>query len=309
MAKTSLKKSKETFSFHLDGGHEINALLLSTIINNMATLVDISGKEIGPDIYIKMNVTAFKDGSFQIDFSAICETAETIFQTLKRTKPTLTFDTATNIINTVKTFFEIKRFLKGEKPTSTQYKENGDVGITNVNNLTLIVNKYEANILKNCRIDQLVTNVARCVTQHNPNGGFSLSSSTTGENKYSAQDTHNMSVSTLFQDDNIINMQCQKITTDLYIKMPDLTGYRQWEMYFQGERIRVNIEDNDFLEKVHNGLTFKAGDYIKCVLQITIELDKNGIPQNNTTKYSVLSVIGGIQHKENGNQLNFNDLN
>lgn len=306
MAKTSLEKSKETFSFHLDGGHEINALLLSTIINNMATLVDISGKEIDPDIYIKMNVTAFKDGSFQIDFSAICETAETIFQTLIMANPALTL--ATNIIDTVKTFFEIKRFLKGEKPTLTQYKENGDVIITNVNNSTLTVNKYEANIFNNCRIDQLVTNVAHCATQHNPNGGFSLSSST-GENKYSAQDTHNMSVSTLFQDDSIINMQCQKITTDLYIKMPDLTGYRQWEMYFQGERIRVNIEDNDFLEKVHNGLTFKAGDYIKCVLQITIELDKNGIPQNNTTKYSVLSVIGEIQHKENGNQLNFNDLN
>ena len=110
MAKTSLEKSKETFSFHLDGGHEINALLLSTIINNMATLVDISGKEIDPDIYIKMNVTAFKDGSFQIDFSAICETAETIFQTLIMANPALTL--ATNIIATVKTFFEIKRFLK-----------------------------------------------------------------------------------------------------------------------------------------------------------------------------------------------------
>lgn len=66
-----LVKSEDVFSFHLDGNSSIDAILLSKIISNIAELTKMAAIYENPDSYLRMNVTAFKNGSFEIDFSTI----------------------------------------------------------------------------------------------------------------------------------------------------------------------------------------------------------------------------------------------
>lgn len=63
-----LVKSEDVFSFHLDGNSSIDAILLSKIISNIAELTKMAAIYENPDSYLRMNVTAFKNGSFEIDF-------------------------------------------------------------------------------------------------------------------------------------------------------------------------------------------------------------------------------------------------
>ena len=70
-----LTKSESSLNFHLDGESQIDAKLLSRIINDFAELTQCAAKDIDHEAYLKMNVTAFENGSFNIAFSAVCEKA------------------------------------------------------------------------------------------------------------------------------------------------------------------------------------------------------------------------------------------
>ena len=99
-----LIKSEDYFSFHLDGKNSIDAKILSELIGDIAELTKFAALEENPDAYLKMNVTAFENGSFQINFSAICEFAENL---INNVLPLAEFASIT--ISTVKEFFEIKK--------------------------------------------------------------------------------------------------------------------------------------------------------------------------------------------------------
>lgn len=119
-----LIESREMMSFHLDGESEIDAALLSKMISDMAELTKITAKEVNPEAYLKMNVTAFKNGSFQIDFSAVCQVAESLFDAFA---PGVTL--AATVIGGVKGIFEIKKLLKGEKAKSVTEIQNGYITV------------------------------------------------------------------------------------------------------------------------------------------------------------------------------------
>lgn len=102
-----LVKSEDVFSFHLDGNSSIDAILLSKIISNIAELTKMAAIYENPDSYLRMNVTAFKNGSFEIDFSTICEITENI---ISQGNDLIGF--ASTAIATVKGFLDVKKLLK-----------------------------------------------------------------------------------------------------------------------------------------------------------------------------------------------------
>lgn len=111
--ENDLIQSKAQFSFHLDGENEIDATLLSKTIADMAELTKLAAREQDPDAYLKMNVTAFKNGSFQIDFATVCQAVQNIYQAAP-----VVAGLALTVVSAVKGIFEIKKILKGEKPKS-----------------------------------------------------------------------------------------------------------------------------------------------------------------------------------------------
>lgn len=291
-------KSKAGFSLHLDGNNEIDAVLLSKIIRDIASLTKMAANSENPEAYLKMNVTAFKDGSFEIDFSAICETAMTTAQTVV---PMLAsyFDLAHKAVNILKAYFEIKKHLKGAAPKEVH--EKGDVvEVTNIDGRIIQAPKASANIMYNSYIDNLVINISGYATEHDPKGGFSISDEK-DHHHYTVDDIKQMTK--LLPMEEIISCQKTRKETILYIRKPDILGNSRWGFKYENKNIEANIEDEDFLDSVHNGLSVAAGDYVQARLEICVDLDPDGEPIKGSEKYTVYKVCGSIQHSSEEEQL------
>ena len=113
----NLMKSEALLEFHLEGDSCIEAELLSKTIHDFAELTKLAAKEENPEAYLKMNVTAFKNGSFQVDFSAVCEITRNLL-----TPENVSI--AKDILSVVIGFFEIKKHLKGKEAKRLQQKGN-----------------------------------------------------------------------------------------------------------------------------------------------------------------------------------------
>lgn len=299
----NLIESNTKFSFHLDGDSEIDTFLLTDTIQNMAELTKIAVTAENPEAYLKMNVTALKNGSFEICFSAVCSYAEEILTFAATAAPL-----ALTAVETVKGFFEIKRFLKGEQPKSVTENEDKTIRIEKSNAETITVNAASGNIINgdnNVIIDKCIVNIFHNAAEHNPTGGCSFSDEK-GTAYYSNNDVKHMKKPFVQKQDTIINRSIAK-AVDLSIKKPDLIGQSQWGFRYNNKNIDARISDDTFLEQIHKGIPIKKGDYITTTLQIDTELDLFGMPIPGSEKYEIIEVIGGIKHCTQNNEFDFGE--
>lgn len=282
-------KSEDRFSFHLDGESSIDAIVLSEIIMDLTELTKIAALEENPDAYLKMNVTAFKNGSFQIDFSAICEFTENLISNSSQL-----IQLASTAVTTVKGFFEIKKLLKGNKPKSIHNLDDGKITVTGQDNHSVTVNKSSGAVINNFNIDNLVVKISSCVGENNKDGGFSFKTST-NTTHFSNKDVTQMSKPLpIIEEEQIRNTI---ILADLPIKKADLLGKSAWSFIFNNKTIDAKIDDEDFIDLIHNGkISIHSGDYITAELVISVKLNENSFPDENSTKYTVRKVVGEIKN-------------
>ena len=264
-----LMKSEAKVSLHLDGNNTIDAVALSEIIKNFAELAKYAAVRQDPDSYLKMNVTAFKNGSFQIDFSAIQEFIDNLIN-----NPTEMLSFAGQVISTVKGYFEIKKLLKGKKEESVVDNCDGTITITSQDGSTATVNKNSISVMQNAQIDNMVVNVTTNIYNHNPRGGFSLS---TGEDEsyFSNNDVIEMKKALPIADEEIVKNS--RIRADLQISKADILKYSAWTFIYKGS------------------MAIKSGSYITADLLISVRME-NGAPVNNAAKYTIEKVYGGIKN-------------
>lgn len=295
-----MMQSETQFSFHLDGSNEIDASLLAKIINDFAAITEYTSNNINKDAYLKMKVTAFRNGSFEIDFSAIIELASTL---IIAAPAAITF--AETVVDTVKGYLEIKKLLKGKSPKKVTELPDHMTRIENLEGQSIVVPKQSADIIKNTYIDKHVTNISYYVVEHNPEGGFSFDTPS-GKLYCSKNDVKNIGQPLPIVESELIKRGRANVA--LHIKKPDLLGRSQWEFRYNykdsTQNISATIEDDDFLNKVRSGeYTIKASDYINVLLEVETKLDEQQRPVNGSEKYRVLKVIGPIMHEENHEQL------
>lgn len=286
--ENELIESRAKMSFHLDGENEIDASLLSHMISDMADFTQIMAKEVNPDAYLKMNVTAFKNGSFQVDFSAVCQAAQSIFLTVGAAATI-----AGSVIGAVKGGIELKKLLKGEKPKSIKKLPDGKVEIESKDGDKATVPSASQTVIYNIRADQLITNISGYAKEHNPNGGFTVSDES-GAVYCSTDDVMGMS-----KPSNIVETTtCQRSHTevDMLIRKAVLEGSSKWGFDYNGRAIDATIEDEDFLLWFMENGTVNRGDHIRATLDILTDVDPNGVAIKGTEKFTVVQVHGRILH-------------
>ena len=291
--KTDLLKSQANLGFHLHGDSYIDAELLSRTIHDVVELTKLAALEENPDAYLKMNVTAFKNGSFQIDFSAICEIARNLF-TVEN------INIASGIISTVVGFFEIKKHLKGKAPKSVT-PSGPNLKVENEDGDVITVSRSSGSVIYNIKMDQLVVNVAADALEHNPNGGFTLSA---GDFEFTCNKDDASVISKPLPIEE--STTCKRYTVEdlLPIKKADILGKSAWSFIYKDRVINATIGDDDFLRKIHTGsVSIHAGDYIEATIQIFVDLDENGSPMPDTAKYTIIQVKGDIKNDKNVFQL------
>lgn len=284
-----LIQSKANFGFHLDGESEIDAELLSDTIHNMAELTKQASSQENPEAYLKMNVTAFKNGSFEIAFSTICQVANKIGQ-----NPIAAAAFATSVVETVKGIFEIKKLVKGEKPKRVDKIENNKIEIENNFGQSVIVPNSSGIVLSNSQIDQLVINITEDVKQHNPSGGFTLST-LDGDLNCDAEDVAGILKPLPMEEETICKHS--HFEADLPIKKADFLGKSVWEFKYKDHTLKATISDDSWEDEIHSGkISLQAGDYIRATVEVYVDLDSDGKPIENSAKYSIAKVHGGIRH-------------
>ena len=292
-----LIQSKASFGFHLDGDSEIDAELLSDTIHNMAELTKEASSQENPEAYLKMNVTAFKNGSFEIAFSAICQVANQIGQ-----NPVAAATFATAVVGTVKGIFEIKKLIKGEKPKSVTEVGKDKIKVENNEGQSITAPRASGSVLTNIKIDQFTINIAQDVKQHNLNGGFTFSTPN-GNLDCSADDVKN--ISKVLPIDEESTCKRLRFEADLPIKKADFLGVSAWEFRYKDHTMKATIGDDEWAAEIHNGKqSIKADDYITATVEEYVDIDSVGKPIIGTEKYSIVKVHGGIRH--NADQLPLN---
>ena len=271
-------ESRSNFSFHMDGESSVDAELLSSTISEMARLTKQAALIENPDAYVRLKISAFKNGSFEVIFSTICEAGNTL-------SPYIQFASAVTSI--IVGYFEIKKHLKGKNPKSVR-REGSAVRIENCEGQTIISNDSSSNIINNIHIDNMVTNIIQYTQSNDPNHGFTISND---EHKVSCtpDDLKYMSNPLPIQEKHSNITSCS--TVHLAIKKPDLLGFSKWAFLLNGRGIEASISDTDWLSKVHNGdIVIRAHDNIYALLETTIEVDESNVPIENSTRYNVLEI-------------------
>lgn len=284
----NLVKSESQFTFKFEGGDEIEAVLLSRAIVNIAELIKIASMSECPDDYVKIKVASLRSGSFRIFFSTVSEAMPNLYRSLEEVGAL-----AVKIVAVVLGFLKIKKHLNGKKPKNIVEKNGGMIEVENDAGQTITIHAGSGAVINNIKADQLIIQISECAMEHNPDGGFTV-------------DTENERVEFLPEDMvslsapiSVDESRTEKyvVTTELPIRKPDLLKNTSWQFIYQGKSIYAKILDEHFLESVNNGnVNLKSGSYIRAKLEITVYLDVNGRPLNNAVKYSVVEVIGNVAH-------------
>lgn len=292
-------RSIAAFEFKLDGENVIDALLLSKTIQDVAELTKLAAMLEDKDASIRMNVSAFKNGSFQIDFTAICDSVVNILKT-----PEAVGGLALTIISVVKGYIEIKKHLKGKEAKSVTPAEgdSSKIVVENCDGIVMLAPKSSEAVMKVVQIDNLTMNIAYYAQQHNPLGGFTITTPA-GSVECTQDDVQKMAQPLPIVVEESTHKSC-RVEAKLYIKKPALLGHSLWEFVYEGRAIKAKIEDEGFLESVSNGIVaMKAWDFIKATLKVENDFNTKGDIIPGTDKYSVLRVNGGIQHEKNHEQI------
>jgi len=298
-----LMESRAELSFRLDGDNEIEAGLLSGLISDFASLTKAVALEQDRDAYLKMNVTAFRSGSFNIDFSAISEQAETI-ATIAASATTVVA-LASKVIDVVKGCFEVKRHLNGEKAKEIIDAGNGKIAVKNKDGAVLIAPKGSDVVQNNFYIDNLVAKISLGAQENNPNGGYTISA---GECSTEFSPSDAAVISRAMPMETTSKVIASQAVADLQIRNATFVGRAKWKFYLDKKPIDASIDDDTFLELFYSGLLpIKPDDYITATYQVVTELDGNEMELTDTARYTIIKVHDGVKHDFSAAQVRMKD--
>ncbi|WMI81795.1 hypothetical protein [Anaerotignum sp. MB30-C6] len=282
-------KSVETFSFHLDGDSSVDAIQLASTIKSFAELTKAISNTEDPEAFLKLNITTFKNGSFEVIFQTVCEIAETIMSDHEKF--------ATLIASAVIGAFKIKKFLKNETPKNVT-TEGENIKIERNDGSFIYAPKASGTILSNVHIDNMVVNIVAASNESNGGNGFSIGSHNDTV-KCSAEDVQKMN--TLFEHTSVESLKIHTQTMDAYleIKKAVYVGKSKWTFVFKNISIDATIEDEEWLTKVQDGdIRIDIPKHLHAKLQIDLETDKDDRRTITPPKYKILKVYNFIDSND-----------
>lgn len=144
--------SKSSLTFTFEGDYEVDALSMVTAVQGLIKISDEIARQNYPDIQFRLSIRALSPGSLNFDFVAY---AVPVVQNLFTPS---NIEYAKNLIECVKTSFEIKSFLKGSRPNSK--KQSGDfITIENRDGSKMTVPQGQGVYFINSTIDQSITGI------------------------------------------------------------------------------------------------------------------------------------------------------
>ena len=292
---TGFCESIDTFTVKFGGSNSIDAETFTSIINNTVDLVKLSCKAVEPNAFLRLEIKATREGSFETIIDAVTRYATDLI-TKENAK------LACEVIAGYLAFLKIKQHLRGKKAKEIKQKKDQAV-IVNQNGETItaplnITNYYTTNN----QVDIVMSEIFTAL--EDSDRSEMIIEQQDSKVIFSRKDYKPMSNVIIEKSTVTSTIQSQKLQNcELIIKKPDLIGTSKWEVIFD-KRIEVKIEDEEVLKQIRDGLIkISGGSKLICDLTITVELDD---------KLNVLNIdyivpkIHGIKDKQE--QMNFFDI-
>ena len=284
--KNKFNESKCNFILKYGGKDEIDAETLSFSLNGVVkTIKSIASNEY-PDTHTKLKIINLGRGSFKITLSTAIYYAPALLPIANM---------ALNVIRTYLSYIQIKRHLHGQQPKSIIY-ENNNAEIINQDNGVIIENAHTTkNYFINCTFDNSIADTFSPLVKDEDRTGFQIIYDNKTKIDISKDEFNNMSTPIIEKENNYRKKGNTIENIELALKKPDLLGDSKWS-FILDKIIEVEMEDKEFLDKVHSGIirNLYAGVKIPVKLRIEQEFNEEGLLIKDTEKYFVEKVNGDI---------------
>lgn len=284
-------ENKSSLTFTFEGDYEVDALSIVTAMQGLIKISKEIAKQNYPGVEFRLAIRGLAPGSLSFDFVALANMASMANSLFIPDN----VEYAKNLIDCIKTSFEIKHFLKGSAPKSK--KSSGDsITIENKDGSKMTIPVTDGVYLINPTIDQSITGI---FAESSKSYGVSGVTITHGESKVEIPVRDFPALSEKIDVIQINEVSAlneeRKITVNrpgeiLYIRKPDLLSNAKWE--FKSDKyITADVEDIAFLESVHSGKqSIVAKMYIVADVRVSMEIGPDGLPDENSCKYTVVKV-------------------
>jgi len=276
-------KSSLTFSFC--GDYEVSALSVSRAIESLVELSTVIAEKEYPGVEFRLTVKAVKPGSLEFEFVAAAALA---LQTLLSPE-NVTY--AASLIEIMSAVFQIKHFLKGERPKSKE--DAGEkIIIAHPDGGTLEVPKGAGVYFFDNRIDRSVTNIINAAKLSEGVTGIAVDANGKIEIPRDDFDSclkeFSIDVSTV-EVEPLVVMRPKEI---LFIRQADFSGELKWRFKGAGaENIVASVLDERFLDRVISGVQeIRAKMYLVADVRVTIQFGPDKMPDESKCTYEVLKV-------------------
>lgn len=203
---------------------------------------------------------------------------------------------AKQVIEATISVLNIKKFLQGEKPEQVLKLKDNRVKIIGNKGQVLVVENLVLELANNTQIDKQIKQVFKPVENKETVTGISIKDheeKVSFETKKEDGSFDYMLGSNPIIEDEIVE-ENEKLIDNAILSVYSLTfgDSKKWEFYYEGNKIPVELLDNDFMEKVINrDYYFANGDKIKCKMIVHQKWNKIAMIFENKS-YSVIEVYG-----------------
>ena len=284
--KNKFEESKCNFILKYGGKDEIDAETLSFSLSGVVkTIKSITSNEY-PDTHTKLKIINLGRGSFEITLSTVIYYAPALLPIANM---------ALNVISNYLSYIQIKHHLHGQQPRNIIYGNN-NAKIINQDHGTIIENvNITNNYFVNPTLDNLISDTFNPLLKDEDRTGFQIMQDNKIKIDISKDEFDNMSTTIIEKENNYRKKGNIIENVELALKKPDLLGDSKWSFIFD-KIIEVEMEDKEFLDKVHSGIirNLYAGVKIPVKLRIEQEFNEEGLLIKDTEKYFVEKVNGDI---------------
>nr|DAM56663.1 MAG TPA: hypothetical protein [Caudoviricetes sp.]DAN58651.1 MAG TPA: hypothetical protein [Caudoviricetes sp.]DAX30832.1 MAG TPA: hypothetical protein [Caudoviricetes sp.]DAX97284.1 MAG TPA: hypothetical protein [Caudoviricetes sp.] len=229
----------------------------------------------------EIKVSAFKEGSFEINFTIVTEIIASIFSVDS-------IDYTKKLTETIILMFSLYKMLKGKKASSEEIRQiiiNNPTFITD--NPNQIVNIYQNQAVRNG-----IREAVQSAKEDTSVTGITLSS----DGCETVEITHD-EFEELSATQDIKETQTNRISIDhnalLTIVSLSFNKGDIWKFSYHNTKIPIKLSDDNLHKAIENGMTFKKGDALKVELEITSKWDEEKKIYYDD-KYKILRIIDTI---------------
>lgn len=286
--KKHFKESIDTFKVKFEGGNTIDAEIFTKTINNTVELLKSSSQAINSSGFLRLEIRATKEGSFDVILDAIARYSVDLITTDN-------IRLARDIIEGFLCFLDIKERLKGKKPKKIENKDEFFEITTQDDEKILAKKEIGSQYFKDCTVEQTIINMFSDL-KISDRDGLEIKHHEKSV-KFERINYENMATKILDNSNDITSTTNSQIMKDcqLTIKKPDLIGTSKWEVIFD-KKIDVKINDQIFLKNVREG-EIKLTGGCRLICDLLIETELNSEFSVIAAEYTVIKVHD-IQHKQ-----------